>query len=74
MIKLPQPYKGVRVQHTLRLPVDLHRVLLAQAKLRHWTMNDLIVRTLEAEFETPDPVGVRPNVNEYDDDGKPLPR
>jgi len=67
---MPQPYRGVRVQQTVRLPADLHRAAVGYAKGNRWTFNDLVCAALEEYVgEVPEPVGVRPNQNIYDNDG-----
>jgi hypothetical protein len=73
---MPQPYRGVRVQHTVRLPADLHRAVVGEARQRRWTVNDFIVQALHDALtvEVPEPVGVRHNQNVYDDDGNVIAR
>ena len=68
---MPQPFKGVRVQHTLRLPADLHRAVVGAARERHWDTNTFITRVLSEAIvdHVPNPVGVRPNQKIYDDNG-----
>jgi len=44
---MPQPYKGVRVQHTARIPADLHRAAVGVAARRHLTMNDVVCEALQ---------------------------
>lgn len=71
---MPQPYKGVRVQHTIRMPSDLHRRVVATARSRRRTTNEFVVEAIEAYLgaavhDLPEPVGVRYNQNVYADDG-----
>ncbi len=69
---MPQPYKGARVQHTLRLPADLHRAIVGAARERHWDTNTYITQILSRELNPPEPVGVRHNQAMYDDNGAPV--
>ncbi len=70
---MPQPYKGVRIPHTIRLPADLHRAVVAQAKEHHWSVNEWVVQALldavphRVSATTP---GARDNRNVYDDEGR----
>jgi len=69
---MPQPYKGVRVQQTVRLPADLHRAAIGRARTARWSVNDVIIAALEgylSDVAVADPVGVRHNQNVYADDG-----
>jgi len=43
---MPQPHKGVRVQHTTRIPADLHRAAVGVAARRHLTLNDVVCEAL----------------------------
>lgn len=78
---MAQPYKGVRIQLTSRLPADLHRALVGVARERHMSLNDVIVAATKTWVEenglthpVPEPVGVRHNQNIYDDDGNVIAR
>jgi hypothetical protein len=67
------PSKGVRVQCTSRIPADVHRAAVQQARIRGWSLNDYLVSSLRAAIgdeNLPDPVGMRQNVKIYDDDGE----
>lgn len=62
--------KGVRVQLTTRVPVDVHRRLLGMARSRRWSLNDALTHALVEYFgDVPEPVGYRENRHEYDEDG-----
>lgn len=65
------PSKGVRVQTTFRLPVDLHRAAAAQARLRRQSMNDYLVAAVRSSIPVPvpEPVGERQNIGIYSDEG-----
>lgn len=67
---MSQPYKGVRVQHTIRLPADQHRALVGAAKRKRWSVNDYMVWALEQALEEPAlTIGARNNALAYSDDG-----
>lgn len=73
---MPQPYRGVRVQHTVRLPADLHRAVVGQSRQQRRTFNDFVVDALTDALavDVPAAVGVRHNQNVYDDDGNVIAR
>jgi hypothetical protein len=68
---MPAAYKGVRVQTTFRLPVDLHRAAVAQAKTHRCSVNEYLVRAIREYVRVPvaDPIGERQNVGQYNDEG-----
>jgi plasmid stability protein len=65
------PSKGVRVQATMRLPVDLHRAAVARANAHHWSLNEYLCHVLRqaVPVEVPEPVG-RTHARTYTDDGE----
>ena len=69
---MPMPSKGVRVQTTIRLPADLHRAAVAQAKLKRLSVNEYLTRTVQDGIGVPvaPPVGERQNVGVYNDQGE----
>jgi hypothetical protein len=72
---VPMPSKGVRVQCTSRIPADVHRAAVREARNRGWSLNDYLVSSLRAaigEDNLPEPVGLRQNVRIYDDAGNPI--
>jgi NRPS condensation-like uncharacterized protein len=73
--RMAPPSKGVRIQVTTRLPVQVHRQAVAEARMRGWTLNDLIIASLRAteRGERPEQV-VRQNIRIYDDDGEVIGR
>lgn len=69
---MAQPSKGVRIQMTTRIPVDLHRRVAVEAARRGRNFNDMIcVALAEALGDSPTP-GAKANVTIYDDDGNPV--
>jgi HicB family len=71
---LAQPYKGVRVPFTVRIPADLHRAAAVQARNRRRPLNDIICAALAASLQPPTPVGERTNITIYDNNGNPIGR
>ena len=64
---------GGRVQKTIRIPADLHRASIAQAKMRGWSLNQFQVHMMNEwmtnhDVEVAAPVGERQNIDVYDDD------
>lgn len=68
---MPAPSKGVRVQTTIRIPADLHRAAVAQARRQRLSVNEYLVRTVREGVGVPvaEPVGERQNSTIYTDDG-----
>lgn len=64
--------KGVRVQTTFRLPVDLHRAAAAQARSRRQSLNDYLVAAVRNSIPVPvaEPVEERQNIGVYNDNGE----
>jgi len=71
---MPMNYAGVRVQQTIRLPADLHRECVAQARLRKWSLNKYMCHALSehADYPIPESVGMRQNQTIYDDLGNKI--
>jgi hypothetical protein len=53
LIKSPQPHKGLRVQQTCRLPVDLHRAAVGKASQARWSLNEVVCEALRQYVATP---------------------
>jgi hypothetical protein len=72
---MAQPSKGVRIQVTTRLPVQVHRDAVNEARQRGWTLNDLIIASLRSgkRGERPEQI-VRQNLSVYDDNGERIGR
>lgn len=66
-------YKGVKIPFTMRIPADLHRICVARARERHWSLNQFLIwaiaETVSRTDVVPDVVGIHQNLNVYDDDG-----
>jgi hypothetical protein len=71
---MAQPYKGVRIPFTMRIPADLHRIAAARARANHWSLNQYLIwaiaQTVARTDDVPDVVGVHQNVAIYNDDGE----
>lgn len=67
------PSKGVRIQVTCRIPPDVHRRAVVEARRRGWTLNDLLVAALDGQTIGPRPPQVhRQNLRIHDDNGNVL--
>ena len=55
---MPQPHKGLRVQQTCRLPVDLHRAAVGKAAANRWSLNEVICEALRRYVDAPAEIGV----------------
>ena len=66
---MAQMYKGVRIQQTLRIPVDLHRLTVTEAGRDGRTFNDVVVKALRAYHGTDAGVGERQNLKVYNAQG-----
>jgi hypothetical protein len=70
---MPQAFKGVKIPFTMRIPADLHRICVARAREKHWSLNQYLIwaiaETVSKTDVVPEVVGVHQNVAVYDDDG-----